>query len=107
MKQLKKIGIPTFFLYQLESGEKSTTNIVIIDKIENAYKFKTEELVEVTLMPYDEKGQYYDRKSKVGNTTVYVVNPKITEEERVRRLKSLESTMSNLLNCKVSLSFKR
>mgnify|MGYP001131701968 CR=1 FL=1 len=57
-------------------------------------------------MPYDENGEYYDRMKKVGNTTIYIIEPKITEEERLRRLKSLEDTMVRILNCEVKLRFR-
>lgn len=38
---------------------------------------------------------------KIGNTTVHVIRPDITEEERDRRYQAVAQTLGNILNCKV------
>jgi hypothetical protein len=46
----------------------------------------------------------YDRKLILGNTTVYIVAPKISEEENQRRIKELENTIERLFGHPVSIT---
>ena len=58
-------------------------------------------------MGYDEKLDiHYDKKRKIGNTTVYVVAPKITEEEKQKRLQHLCKVIESIYDCEAEIRIK-
>ena len=60
------------------------------------------------IVGYDEKlNIHYDKKSKYGNTTVYVVAPQITEEEKQRRIKQLESVIESIIKYEVEITIEK